>query len=223
MPGRRAAIYLRVSGAPGQTVENQRPDVVQVVRSRGLDLVEVFEETISAAKQRPALDALMLGAHQGRFDVLVVWALDRLGRSMVGNMQTVLDLDRLGVEVISVREPWLQTQGPVRSLLIGIFSWVAEQERLRIVERTREGLARARREGKQIGRPRVEVDLDQALLLRRRGVSLRKSARKLGVGAATLCRALQAYDREMAVIQKIPSGPPRVGAELRPLDARAAE
>jgi DNA invertase Pin-like site-specific DNA recombinase len=89
----------------------------------------------------------------------------------------------------------LQTDGPVRALLIAIFSWVAEQERSRIRERTRAGLDRARKAGKQLGRPGAVIDADAALLLRRRGLSLRVIAGKLGVGHSTLHRFYRAHDR----------------------------
>jgi DNA invertase Pin-like site-specific DNA recombinase len=194
---KRCALYLRVSGGPGQTVENQRPALVQLARARGYEIVSIFEETASAVKKRPQFERMMLAAHRGEFDALIVWALDRLGRSMTGNLQTLLDLDRLGVETVSCQESWLQMQGPVRPLLIAMFSWVAEQERSRLIERTREGLARARREGKQIGRPRVAVDLDEALRLRSRGKGVRGIARALGVGPATVHRVLQAHDATM--------------------------
>lgn len=104
---------------------------------------------------------MMHDAHQGQFDVLVVWALDRFGRSTVGNIQAVLDLDRCGVQVVSVREEWLDTSGPVRSLLIAIFGWVAEQERVRLSERTKAGIERARRQGVHVGRPVVRVDVER--------------------------------------------------------------
>src|SRR6185437_8673441 len=130
-----------------QETANQRPDVKLLVRTRGLRVVAEYEEKLSAAKVRPKFDAMMRDAHQGKFDVLVIWALDRFGRSMVGNLQAVLDLDRCGVEVVSVRESWLDTGGPVRTLLIAIFSWIAEQERAQIIARTKAGLERARRRG----------------------------------------------------------------------------
>ena len=109
---------------------------------------------------------------------------------MVGNLQAVLELDRIGVQVVSVREPWLDTGGPVRSLLIAIFSWVAEQERLRLIERTKAGLDRARRQGKRLGRPNVQVDLERARALRAEGKSLRQTATTLGIGTTTLHRLL---------------------------------
>jgi DNA invertase Pin-like site-specific DNA recombinase len=188
----RAAVYQRVS-TDRQFTENQRPELLQLAKARGLEVVETYEETASAAKQRDAFDAMMRHAHAGRFDTLLVWSLDRFGRSMTGNLNAVLELDRLGVRVVSVREPWLDTSGPVRALLVAIFGWVAEQERTRLIERTRAGVARARREGKTLGRPAAKVDLDEVrVLVEVRGMSLRKAAKQLGVSAATLHKVLKA-------------------------------
>ena len=94
------------------------------------------------------------------------------------------------MRVVSVRESWLDTGSPVRSLLIAIFSWVAEQERARLIERTKLGLDRARRQGTRLGRPRARVNFDRARELRAEGRTLREVAAELGVGAATLHRAL---------------------------------
>jgi putative DNA-invertase from lambdoid prophage Rac len=185
----RAALYLRVS-TDRQSTENQRPEVEQVVHGRGYTVVRVYEEQQSAAKHRPMYEAMLKDARRGKFDVLITWALDRFGRSMVGNLQDVLELDRIGVQIISVREPWLDTGAPVRSLLIAIFSWMAEQERARLIERTKAGLQAARRRGSKIGRPRARVDVDRARELRSEGKTLRQVAAELGVGAATLHRAL---------------------------------
>lgn len=81
----------------------------------------------------------------------------------------------------------------MRPLLIAIFGWLAQQERERLIERTKAGLERARRQGKRIGRPRVRVDVTQALALQNEGASIRQIALKLGVGAATLHRALHLH------------------------------
>ena len=187
---KRAAIYLRVS-TDQQTTQNQRPALAQLSRTRGWEIVKIYEEACSAAKQRPIFDAMMLDATRGNFDVLAVWSLDRLGRSMQGNLATVLELDRLGVQVVSTKESFLDTDGPVRPLLIAIFGWVAQQERERLIERTKAGLERARRQGKQIGRPRVRVDIAKALALKAEGKSIRRIATELGIGAATVHRSLQ--------------------------------
>lgn len=187
----RAAIYLRVS-TDRQSAENQRPEVEQLARARGYEVVVVYEEQASAVKHRPKYERMLKDAKKGGFDVLVVWALDRFGRSMTGNLTDVLELDRIGVTVVSVRESWLDTGGPVRNLLIAIFSWVAEQERTRLVERTKAGLEQARRRGAKIGRPRTRFDVDRARDLRAEGQSLRAVAKELGVSYSTLCRALGA-------------------------------
>lgn len=194
----RACIYTRTSTEEQHTA-NQLTELEQLARKRGFEVVHTVEETMSAMKKRPGLDDAFQRAHRGEFDVFVVWALDRLGRSMTGNLAAVLELDRLGVQVISMREPWLDTGGPVRGLLVAICSWVAEQERARIVERTKAGLARARREGRVIGRPRVSVDLDEALRLRRRGMPVASAARSMGVSTSTLNRALRMYRAEVGL------------------------
>jgi len=98
----------------------------------------------------------------------------------------------MGVEVISASEPWLDMGGLVRSLLIAVFGWVAEQERLRIVGRTSAGLVHAKAKGVKLGRPPARIDLDAAVRLRSGGMSLRDVARKLHVGSSTLHGALQA-------------------------------
>ena len=191
---KRTAVYLRVS-TEDQSLDNQRADIKRLLRARRLRQVASFEEQVNAAKARPEFEAMMDAAHRGEFETLVVWALDRLGRSMAGNLQAVLDLDRCGVEVISVKESWLDTGGPVRSLLIAIFGWVAEQERIRMGERTKAGMERARRKGVTIGRPRRSVDVRRAQSLLDKGHSLREVARRLRVPPTTLHRALKRSER----------------------------
>ncbi len=105
-------------------------------------------------------------------------------------MSAVLELDRLGIQVVSVREPWLDTSGPVRSLLVAIFSWVAEQERAQLVARTKAGLTRARARGIRLGRPAARVDVARARELRAGGLSIRAVAKALRVPTTTVARAL---------------------------------
>ena len=188
-PRRRAALYLRVS-TDRQTAENQLAEVRQLALARGYAAV-VYEEVESAAKARPVLDRMLADVRAGRVQAVAVWALDRLHRSMTGAIGTVLELDRLGVPVMSVREGWLDTSGPVRPLLVAIFGWVAEQERTRLIERTRAGLERARREGKQLGRPRTSgVLLHAAADLVAHGTPVASAARAKGVSRAALRRFL---------------------------------
>jgi DNA invertase Pin-like site-specific DNA recombinase len=185
----RAALYLRHSTDRTKT-QNQKPEVEQIAGARGYEIVATFDEGASAVKKRPEYEKMMKAARRGAFDVLNVWAIDRFGRSMVGNLTDVLELDRIGVKVISVRESWLDTGSPVRTLLIAIFSWVAEQERNRLVERTKAGLEAARRRGARVGRPPARLDHDRLLELQGQGMSVRGIAKALGVGTATVQRRL---------------------------------
>lgn len=198
----KAAIYLRVSKKDGsQSVENQRPEVDQLAAGRGFQIVEVYEDRESAVRRRPAFERMMADARKGRFRVLIIWGLDRLGRGFTC-FDAFRELARVGVKVISVREPWTEADGPALELLAAIMSWVSGFERQRLIERTRAGLDRARAQGKVIGRPRAHVDLVEAVALRGRGVGLRDAARKLGVGASTLSRALRAHDAVAACADK---------------------
>jgi putative DNA-invertase from lambdoid prophage Rac len=186
---KRCAVYLRVS-TERQTVDNQREEVERMVVARGFEPV-VYEEIESAAKPRPVLDRLMADASAGRVRAVAVWALDRMHRSMTGAINTVLELDRLGCHVMSVREGWLDTSGPIRPLLVAIFGWVAQQERERLIERTVAGLQRARRAGKHIGRPPTSIVLLRAAQeLVERGVSLAAAARAKGISRRSLQRHL---------------------------------
>lgn len=145
------AVYYRVSTAL-QSTQNQKPDVEALLASRGLVASMVYEEQISATKKRPEFERMISDAQAGKFSVLVIWALDRFGRSMGGNVRDLLLLDKAGVRVISVKEPWMDTAGPIRDLLVAIFSWVAQQERARLIERTNAGIAAAKKAGKRWGR-----------------------------------------------------------------------
>jgi putative DNA-invertase from lambdoid prophage Rac len=185
------AVYLRVS-TDRQTVANQLADVDRMVRARGFEPV-LYTEIESSAKDRPVLEKMFSDVRTGRIRAVAVWALDRLHRSMTGAITTVLELDRLGVPVMSVREPWLDTAGPVRPLLVAIFGWVAEQERERLRERTRAGLERARRQGKKLGRPRASpMALAAASARVHQGTSIRAAAREYRISAETLRRHLLA-------------------------------
>jgi len=185
-----AAIYLRVS-TDRQTVQNQHGDLLRLVQARGYEPA-IYEEVESAAKARPVLDRLLAEARTGRVQAVAVWALDRLHRSMTGAIHTVLELDRLGVRVLSVREPWLDTDSPVRPLLVAIFGWVAEQERTRLIERTKAGLERARRDGKRLGRPPASpVMLHAARDLVLGGVPVAEAARRKGLSRSSLRRFLK--------------------------------
>ena len=153
-------------------------------------MIERIEETASGAggTKRPGLDRVDELVHVGAVDVVAVWALDRLGRSMAEMIRRVLEFERAGVELVSACERWLDVKGPVRPLLVAIFGWVAEQERARVVERTKAGLARARAAGVRLGRPRRvgAIDRRRVLALSESGRSVREIAMALKVPRSTV-------------------------------------
>lgn len=147
----KAAVYLRVS-TDGQDETNQEPDCLRLCTARGWDPV-IFREHESGAKRRPIWDSVKQAAHRGEVGGVVIWALDRAGRDRVRLAHDIAEFARKGVAVVSVRESWLdQPVGPLRDLLIQIMGWFAESERARLVERTKAGLARAKAQGKKLGR-----------------------------------------------------------------------
>jgi DNA invertase Pin-like site-specific DNA recombinase len=184
----RAAIYARVSTTAGQTCENQLLELRRYVEVRGWTLTEYVDEGVSGAKdRRPALDRMLLDARRRRLDVVVCWSLDRMGRSLKHLVILLDDLQALGVGFISVREglDWTTPSGRLQAQLLAM---IAEFERARIQERVVAGLARAKAQGRKLGRPRVEVSLERLEAVRH--LPVRQAARELRVSRATLQRRL---------------------------------
>lgn len=188
----KAALYLRVSTGEQKTA-NQRPELEAMASARGWEIFHVYEEHESAAKRRPVLEQVLADARRAKFSVLLIWALDRLGRSTLGNLLLVHELDGMGITLVSSRDSWLETKGPARTLLISLLSWVAEQERIRIGERTRAGMDRARAHGKHVGRPRgmTRPEIVRAQKMREKGRSFRSIARALKIPKTTVRRWLE--------------------------------
>ena len=152
----RAAIYARVSTSD-QTCENQLAEISSYVAARGWTAKEYIDHGVSGAKERrPALDSLVADARRRRFDALVVWRLDRLGRNLRHLVVLVEELRSVGVDFVSLNEG-IDATTPAGKLQMHILGAIAEFERGRIQERVRAGLARARANVRRIGRPRVGV------------------------------------------------------------------
>ena len=147
-----AALYGRVS-TTDQTAENQLGELRGYAQARGWSAAEYVDDGVSGAKERrPALDRLLRDARRRRFDVLVCWRLDRLGRNLK-HLVTLLDeLQALGVGFVSLGEG-IDLSTPAGKLQLHILAALAEFERGRIQERVKAGLARARRQGTRLGRP----------------------------------------------------------------------
>ena len=187
---KRVGLYLRVSSAD-QNHAAQRCDLRQLVQQRGWEIVDEYVDTISGVRaRRPGLDRLMNDARRGRFDVVAVWAFDRLARSVRHFLQVIDELDHLGIAFISFREN-VDTGGPLGRAMIIIISAISELERNLIIERVRSGMRRAKLEGQRIGRPKLIVDRDAVLRDRQRGQSIREVARLHRLSRTSVCRILE--------------------------------
>jgi DNA invertase Pin-like site-specific DNA recombinase len=189
---KRAALYMRVSTLD-QHPETQLYDLHEMAKQRGYQIVEEYTDRISGAKaRRPGLDELMHDARRSRFDVVLVWASDRIARSVKHFLEVLDELNRLNVEFISFREQ-IDTGGPLGRAVVVIIGAIAELERSLIVERVRAGMRRAKLEGRQIGRK--PLVLDQAAIHRDRcqGQSLRQIARCHRISTATVRRVLHEH------------------------------
>ena len=195
MKPQRAALYIRVS-TDGQTTENQRLALQAVAERRGWSIVKEFEDAgISGAKgrdKRPAFDAMLKDASRRRFDVLMFWSVDRLGRSTATVAVALAELEAAGVAVYADKEAMDATTPHGRAML-QMAAVFAELERGMIRERVMAGLSRAKSQGKALGRPKVSGDVEAAIRDRlAAGVGMLKVARELGVGVSTVQRVKQA-------------------------------
>jgi len=189
---KRAALYLRVSTVD-QHPETQLLDLRQMAAQRGYEVVAEFTDRISGTKaKRPGLDQMMSDARRGRFDVVLVWACDRIARSTRHFLAVLDDLNRLNIEFISFREQ-IDTGGPLGRAIVIIIGAIAELERSLIVERVRAGMRRARLEGRHIGRNRLELDHAGIQHDRSQGQSLRQIARGHRISTATVQRVLKEH------------------------------
>ena len=189
---KRAALYLRVSTLD-QHPETQLLDLRQMAAQRSYEIVPEYTDRLSGVKaRRPGLDQMMADARRGRFDVVLVWASDRIARSVKHFLDVLDELNRIGVEFASFREQ-IDTGGPLGRAIIVIVGAVAELERSLIVERVRAGMRRARLDGQRIGRAPLVLDTAAIQQDRQRGQSIRQIARGHGISTATVQRVLQRH------------------------------
>ena len=188
---KRTALYLRVS-ADGQPLDNQRLALEAVCEQRGWQIVQVYTDNgISGAKgrnQRPGLDALLKDASRGRFDVVMGWALDRLGRSLLDLLDTLGELEGAGVALV-LHEQAIDTTTPAGRMFFQITGAFAEFERAMIRSRIRAGLDRAKARGVRLGRPKTGAKVEAAIRGRlAAGEGVKKVAEAVGVGNGTVSR-----------------------------------
>ena len=189
---KRAALYLRVSSLD-QHPETQRCDLVEMARQRGYEIVAEYTDRISGAKaRRPGLGDLLHDARRGRFDIVLVWACDRIARSTRHFLEVLDEFNHLGIEFVSFREQ-IDTGGPLGRAIVVIIGVVAELERNLIIERVKAGMRRARLEGRHIGRQPLELDRDAIVCDHRRGLSLGQIAKAHRISRTTVHRVLHQH------------------------------
>jgi DNA invertase Pin-like site-specific DNA recombinase len=187
---KRAILYMRVSTID-QHPESQAYDLRQMAAQRGYQIEREYTDIISGAKaKRPGLDQLLADARKHRFDVVLVWAFDRMARSVRHFLEVLDELNHLSIEFVSFREN-IDTGGPLGRAMVVIVSAIAELERNLIVERVRAGMRRARLEGRHIGRRPLEIDRTGVLRDRASGMSLAEVAKLHRVSRATVHRVLR--------------------------------
>lgn len=184
------ALYMRVSTGD-QSAQNQLPELQAYAKMKGWTIAGVYtDEGISGkARSRPAFDSMMRDARKRKFDVLVCWKLDRVGRSVSHLYQTVEELRGLGIEFAATTQG-VDTSTSTGKMIFGMLAVIAEFELDLISERTKIGVQVARTNGKTLGRPVTFIDAEKLTGMRARGLSKRRMARELNVPLTTLRRRL---------------------------------
>jgi putative DNA-invertase from lambdoid prophage Rac len=193
----KAAIYARVS-TTDQTNAIQVRELKEYVERRGWEIAGIYQDQMSGAKaSRPGLDQLMADARLRRFDAVVVWKLDRFGRSLVHCVSGIQELASMGIRFIATSQG-LDTDesNPASKLLLHILAAVAQFERELIRERVSAGMRAAKahgtKTGNAIGRPRRIFDRSEVVRLRATGLSIERVARQMRIGVGTAVRVLKA-------------------------------
>ena len=191
---KRVAIYVRVS-TDRQTIDNQVAALRQIAERRGWQVIEQYSDAgISGAKGRdgrPGLDQMLKDAQRRKFDVIMAWAIDRLGRSLIDLLGTIQTLEACGVDLYLDQQS-IDTTTPAGKLMFQVCGAFGEFERSMIRQRIHAGLKRAVAQGTQLGRPKVDPAIEKRIQAQLRGgKGMRKIARELGVGTGTVQRVQQ--------------------------------
>ena len=195
----RVVLYLRTSTLD-QHPETQLLDLRQLASQRGLEIVQEYTDRISGAKaRRPGLDQMMADGRRGRFDVVLVWASDRIARSVKHFLDVLDELNRLNIEYVSYREN-TDTAGPLGRAIVGT---IAELERSLIIERVRAGTRRARLEGQHIGRQPLQLDHEAIRHDRCQGQSIQEIAKGHRTSTATVQRVLRKLPPQTQVLEAL--------------------
>ncbi len=188
----KTAIYTRVSKSDGsQDPENQLRELRVFCARQGWEITEVYTDLASGKRSdRASFRRMMLDASKRKFDHVTFWAMDRFSREGIeATLMYLRQLESYKVDFRSYQEPFFDSAGPFKELMIAMFASFASLERAKISERTLAGLAKARAQGRVGGRPRLEDDprvLKTFCKLKDSGLSVRKIAEEMGVSPTTV-------------------------------------
>jgi putative DNA-invertase from lambdoid prophage Rac len=186
----RAGLYARVSTHDQQTLGLQTEAMSAYIKDRGWELVRQIKDVGSGAKDRPGRESLLQAARRREVDVVVVWRLDRWGRSVADLMMTLRELTDLGVGFVSLTEA-LDLTTPTGRAMAGLLAVFAEFEREILRERVRAGIAQARNQGRAHGRPATAwLKAAEVHRLKAERVNHSEIARRLGIGRTSVRRIL---------------------------------
>jgi putative DNA-invertase from lambdoid prophage Rac len=186
----RVGLYARVSTLDQQTLPMQNRAMREYAARRGWTIAIQVKEVGSGASQRQLREKLIEAARRREVDVVLVWRLDRWGRSVTDLLATLQELEHLGVGFVSLTEA-LDLTTPAGRAMAALLAVFAEFEREVLRERVRAGLAHARQNGKRLGRPvTAALQADQVRKLRRAGISKSEIARQLNIGRTSVRRIL---------------------------------
>jgi DNA invertase Pin-like site-specific DNA recombinase len=200
-PMKRAILYLRVS-TPDQTTANQERELREVAARMGIEVVKTYHDHgISGAKgrdKRPAFNAMCKALARREANMVMAWSVDRLGRSLQDLVTFLSEIHALGVDLF-LHQQGLDTTTPSGKAMFGMLSVFSEFERAMIQERVRAGLARAKAEGKRLGRPKVNGDVETAIRAAlKRKESVRQISAQVGVSPGTVQRISRELSQAVA-------------------------
>ena len=188
--------YLRVS-TEEQTILNQRIAIKKWASDNDYEILEFFEDASVSGKvaaiNRPAFREMLEIVRDEQVDAVIVYELSRVGRTFWETLDAIKAIEQYAPLIsCSAKEVFLQTTDPsIRKLLIGILTWVAEREREILIQRTKDGMIRAKISGKMIGRPKKFLDKDSLIKLLSQNMPKRKIAENLGMSKATLYKGIR--------------------------------
>jgi putative DNA-invertase from lambdoid prophage Rac len=190
----RVGLYARVSTVDQQTLPMQIAAMKEYAERRGWQIIVSVKDINGGAKVRPKREELIQMARRRKLDVIVVWRLDRWGRSLSDLTHSLEDLRAIGVDLASVTEG-LDFSTPTGRAMAGMLGIFAEFERSVLQERVKAGMAHAKAKGVVLGRPATaQAQADQIQQLLAEGVSKKQIAERLGIGRASVYRAIDALE-----------------------------